>query len=76
MTFHNDLIYVSPRENHPGSSFTGRIEAFDALTGELVRRVEFSQEDFELDTWLRFTISDGVLYGFGGNRVFALTVER
>ena len=76
LTFHNDLIYVSPRENHPGSSFTGRIEAFDALTGELVRRVEFSQEDFELDTWLRFTISDGVLYGFGGNRVFALTVER
>ena len=70
LTLYNDVIYVSPRENHPGSSHSGRIEAFDALSGELVRRVEFSQEDFQLDTWVRFTIADGVLYGFGRNRIF------
>ena len=76
LTFNNDVAYVASRENHPGSSFLGRIEAFDTLTGEFVRRIEFSREDVELHTPLYFEISDGVLYGVGGNRVFALTVER
>ncbi len=76
ITFHKDVIYAPSRENHPWSSYSGRIEVIHALTGEIIRRIEFSPEEYQLTTWPSVIISDGVLYGSAGNRVFALTVER
>ena len=76
VTFHNDVIYVSSRQSLPDDYFAGHIEVFDALTGELRRRIDFSREPNRSGNRLNYTISNGVLYGFGNSRLFALTVER
>ncbi len=61
---HEDVIYLE--------TYDGYLDTVDAATGDLRRRFNVER----MYTGIDFTISDGVLYGLEGSRIFALAAER